>query len=70
MLTGNISNTLRNQTAAEISAFDILSSYNMGIIGDMEGNLLLRKLDNGILVKNLYKHKSNVIYILSQTVKS
>ncbi len=34
MLTGCISNTLRNQSVGEISAFDILDDFNLGIIGD------------------------------------
>lgn len=36
----------------------------MSVLGDSEGNLFLRKLENGVLIKKLYKHKTNVIFIL------
>ncbi len=42
----------------------------LGVLGDVEGNLYLRKLDNGVLVKNLYKHKLNVTFILVEELKS
>lgn len=65
LLTGNIANTLRNQASSEITAFDIMTDIKMAIIGDMEGNITIRKLENGVLVKKLYKHKLHITYILA-----
>ena len=67
LLTGSICNTLRNQTAAEITAYDVFSDHKLSVIGDLEGNVTLRKLENGVLVKKLYKHKLNVTYILTDS---
>ena len=67
LLTGSISNTLRNQTTAEITAFDVFSDLKLSVIGDLEGNVMLRKMENGVLVKKLYKHKLNVTYILTDS---
>lgn len=44
LLTGNITNTMRNQTSGEITAFDIFSGVKLAVIGDIEGTLTLRKL--------------------------
>jgi len=44
LLCGNIANTLRNQTSSEITSFDIMTNIKLAIIGDLEGNLTLRKL--------------------------
>jgi hypothetical protein len=36
-------------------------------MGDLEGNVLVRKLENGVLVKKLYKHKLNITYLLTDS---
>jgi hypothetical protein len=36
-------------------------------MGDLEGNVFVRKMENGVLVKKLYKHKLNVTYILTDS---
>lgn len=35
LLTGNIANTLRNQTTSEITAFDLLVDIKLAILGDL-----------------------------------
>jgi hypothetical protein len=35
LLSGNIANTLRNQTSSEITAFDIMRNLKFAIIGDL-----------------------------------
>lgn len=67
MLTGNISNTLRNQATSEITAFDIFNDLKLSVMGDLEGNVFVRKMENGVLVKKLYKHKLNVTYVLTDS---
>lgn len=64
LLTGSIALTLRNLTSGEITAFDMFATTKIGVLGDSEGNLVLRKLENGVLVKKLYKHKLNVTNVL------
>lgn len=44
LLTGNIAVTLRNLTNSEITAFGTFSLGKSGVIGDNEGNVVLRKL--------------------------
>lgn len=44
LLTGTISNTLRDQSPGEITAFGVFINTKLSVIGDSEGNLLLRKL--------------------------
>ena len=44
LLTGKIIVTLRNLTNVEITAFGMFSLGKIGVIGDNEGNVQLRKL--------------------------
>jgi hypothetical protein len=44
LLTGTISSTLRNQTIGEITTFGIFKSPKIVVLGDTEGNLILRKI--------------------------
>jgi WD40 repeat protein len=69
LLTGAISNTLRNQSPAEITAFGMFEGSRMAVVGDAEGNVLLRKLENGVLVKKLYKHKNNITAVLAEDLR-
>ena len=38
------------------------------MVGDYSGNLALKKLENGVLVKNLYHHKHPVILIFVREI--
>ena len=70
LLTGTVSNTLRNQTSGDITAFGVLLCSKLAVIGDSDGNLLIRKLENGVMVKRLHRHKTNITYILVEEMKS
>lgn len=37
----------------------------LSVMGDVDGNIFVRKMENGVLVKKLHKHKLNVTYILT-----
>lgn len=63
LLTGTIKNTFRAQTTTEITAYDIINELNIAIVGDTDGNVVLHKLDNGVAIKKIYKHKLNVTII-------
>lgn len=44
LLTGTVANTLHDQMTSEITAFDIIKDLKISVLGDFEGNLVLRKM--------------------------
>lgn len=70
LLVGKIQSILRNQTPAEISGFDIIEELNFSVVGDQDGTVMIRKLENGISVKKLHKHKSAVVMVLANETTS
>lgn len=57
MLTGQLHDTFQNQADQEITVFGLVEGSAKFVVGDNQGSLYLRKLENGIKISKLYKHK-------------
>lgn len=66
LLTGHLNNTLRNITEHEITALELMPALGVAAVGDFRGGLSLRKLENGVLVKQLYRHKQPVMLVMAR----
>jgi len=68
MLTGQVCDLFQNQCDYEITAISLITNSSKFVIGDAQGNIYLRKLENGIKISKIYasKHKVQINHLVSK----
>ena len=63
LLTGNVHHTFYDIIQGDISAFQIIEELKVIVVGDFDGRLVLKNIDKGVLIMQLYKFKASVTHI-------
>ena len=63
MLTGKIEEIFYDVMENDICSFEVIEDLNLMIVGDVDGNVVLKRLNNGFYIKKLIKYKNAVTTI-------